>query len=172
MGKTDDMSSNVLSGEDSTKKPHKRRLRGFNLFAVIVFIVAMGFLGFKIINRKLVVQSGCGGQATSPIYDKAATLMAPNKINELKAYSEEITKKQGYESDANCIYPVLYYHLSIGDVPGAKTEYEKFKKAYVPQMKLAAAYKNAAGTLNDVDSQMKRLDNTQEEFNRNRTFSE
>lgn len=171
MGKTDNMSSNVLSGEDSTKIPHKRRLRGFNLFAVIVFVVAMGFLGFKIINRKLVVRSGCGGQATSPIYDKAATLMTPKKLNELKVYTEEITSKQGYENDANCIYPVLYYHLSIGDVPVAKTEYEKFKKAYSVQIKLASAYKNAAGTLNDVDSQMKRLDDTQAEFDSNRTYS-
>lgn len=172
MGKTEDTSVNETQAVGAHKKSHKRRLRGFNLFSVIVFVAAMGFLGYKILDRKLIVQSGCSGQATSPIYDKAATLMTPQKLNELKNYTDEISKIKGHESDANCIYPVLYYHLSIGDIPGAKTEYEKLKNAYDVQIKLASVYNNAAATLTDVDSQMKRLDDTQTEFNRNRTFSE
>lgn len=148
-----------------------KKLNPKRLLIIVLVVVAMVF-GVLKLNHVLLVRGGCAGEPSSPVYTKAATLMTPSKLNDLKQYTDEIVKKRGYVNDPNCIYPVLYYHLSVGDVPGATTEYEKLKKVYKNKTMLSVAYKNSARSLNDVTMQMERLKKTQEEIFRNRTFSE
>ena len=154
MGKTDDMSSNVLSGEDSIKKPHKHRLRGFNLFAVIVFVVAMGFLGFKIINRKLAVQSGCGGQATSPLYDSAVKEMDPKRMQQLKVVVDTIQKTKGYEDDINCLYPVATYYFYKEQTVDARKIIEKMDVQISQSQKIAKVYSDRSFTVQSLKNQV------------------
>ena len=152
MGKTDDTSVSEAQAGGNHKKSHKLRLRGFNLFSVIVFIVAMSFLGFKIIDRKQTAKSGCGGQATSPIYDKAATLLEPSKTKELKILVDEIKTKNNYDKDPNCLLPITLYYMNIEDEVSADKYISLIERVYSPTGKFASAYQPRIKNLDDLKS--------------------
>ncbi|MEI6481458.1 MAG: hypothetical protein WCO19_04095 [Candidatus Saccharibacteria bacterium] len=170
MGKSDDTSVSEAQAGGKHKKLHKLRLHGFNLFSVIVFIVAMGFLGFKIIHRKQTVQSDCGGQATSPLYEEAAKNLNVTTIKKLKVTVDKIAATKGYLEDANCLYPILYYHLANSDAPNAKATFAQLKKAYNPKIKMAKSYAGYAKSITDIEDQMKQFDKGLEQLKSNRTF--
>lgn len=164
--------------EDGAGKQKKSSLlhlfsRLNNKFVLSAVIVAgVGIVGYLKLNQALLVRGGCAGKSTSPVYEKAATLMTPQKLNDLKVYTDEISKKKGYINDPNCIYPVLYYHLSVVDVKASKSDYEKLRSAYDPSRKFSTAYSKSARSITDVDQQMEQLSKAADEFDRNRTFSQ
>lgn len=84
-------------------------------------------------NNEPIESVGVCSVEGSEMFEKALSAYNPYDEADIATKAplvEEITQTEGYENDANCLYPVTMYYVTTGDPENAKKYAEKLKQVY------------------------------------------
>jgi len=145
------------------RKPMFSRLKKVLIFGVVVVAIA-GLTMFLIRSRQnrpsqqaVRPVQVCSGPAEITLLNEAEASIQSDDILKLKQTNSKIQKLQGYEQDANCLYPVVIYYINISDAVNSRLYLNMLVKAYDPVKGFSPAL-GAARTLDRLKSNVKFLE--------------
>lgn len=115
---------------------------------ILIPILILGLIAFIVIIQKNTSASQCQGNGSSKIYEEAAVAFESGKgLGDQKQVVDKILNNRGYNSDINCIYPLMMYSKSVNDIDATKKYYGAFNELAKKGGKLYEGYKT---TINDA----------------------
>jgi hypothetical protein len=145
----------------------------FWIITVIIIVVIAGLIVWhKKSSNKTTSHANtelCNKSENSPIYSQAASVLDQSKIKDLAKVVDKIKSQRNYQSDPNCLYPVVVYYSYNYDYQNAKKYYDMLQKVYDSKKgfaKVYDAYYNMHALKSIVDHIKKSQSETEAQFNR------
>jgi hypothetical protein len=130
----------------------------------IVAGVAWGFMQLRD-NKSAVCTSGENGLAT-----QAAAVLNPDTVNELGDVVKKIQSTKNYESDPNCLFPVVQYYVYVTDQPSAQDSFNKLQAVYSDGVGYDAVYAGKTLTMDQIKAQIDSLTIINDQIKANTKF--
>lgn len=140
--------SNVVVGTQSAS--HKKLYIIIACVVVVLLLVVAGTVIYT--NRKQSVSGVCSNNQA--LIDTAAAALDPSKIPELAQVVSKIQSISGYESDPNCLYPIVEYYVYTNDASAAKSSLTQLEAVYDPQVGLAPQYSLGFTSIDNLKQQI------------------
>jgi hypothetical protein len=134
--------------------PGWKRLFGGRLSFVIPLILLLvlfglvGWFSYQQLKKRTTAANEpvCSVNEGAVLRDEAAANLKSSKVKELGSVVERIKQVKGFESDPNCLYPIIRYYLYLSDAKNAQQFYDKLAAVYDEKTGLAPEY-NTTDTL-------------------------
>lgn len=140
--------SNVVVGEQPPS--HKKLYTIIGCVVVVLFLFAAVTVIYT--NRKQTVSGVCSRDQA--LIDAAATALDPSKIPELAQVVSKIQSISGYESDPNCLYPIVEYYVYTNDATAAKSSLIQLEAVFDSQVGLAPQYSSVFVSIDNLKQQI------------------
>jgi cell division protein FtsB len=153
------------SKKDSIKKvvtiPFRSR-RNFLITSLLTALVLLGVASLFLKNGnqestekpKVEAVTLCQDKSDNDLFQQSTSLIAANKLAQLKPYVEEIQRQKQYKSDPNCLYIVTVYYIGIGDAERAKEHTERLN---VLNASVSKSLTNGGGRVEDIQTRTQTL---------------
>lgn len=160
------------TGSEGSASANKRRRlpKWLRLTIVIVLIVgiaggaAWGFMQLR--NKKTsVCTGGENGLAT-----QAAAVLNPDTVNELGEVVKNIQGTKNYETDPNCLFPVVQYYIYTSNQQAAQDSFNKLQAVYGDSTGFDAVYAGKILTMDQIKAQIESLTTINEQIKANTKF--
>lgn len=113
-----------LSSDDNDVKDHRKRNTAIIIICIVVFLAALGFVAYGVLN-------GFGGIASKPTTAPASTATETTKQPETKPSTAAVTTQPSTAEPTNTILSVVGYGYSYGkellEQAGFKTEISEYR---------------------------------------------
>ena len=110
------------------------RKRRLPILLVVVGILILISLGIFIAARHFAKDSSDGAvyktDTCKDMYGEISTALNERDYAKQKVVTEKIEATTGFENDQNCLYPVVDYYTSVGDINKSKAYFGKMETAY------------------------------------------
>lgn len=120
-----------------TTKPHRLNKKSIRYVLIaLVAAVLMGITGMYIKDNFVAKKetSLCSDRSNGSILYKANVIFKENTETvtkeQLDTLVQGIKEIQGYDQDANCLYPIMFGYILDNNFKTAKEEYDEFAKVY------------------------------------------
>jgi hypothetical protein len=117
------------------KKIIRQRISNKKTVAIGLTLIAIAVAGIiaVIANRETkpaVTTRGC----SSSLNRQAATVLSPDRLEQLDSIVDKVVKLPGYEQDPNCVYIVLTFYINASDAANSRHYLSKLEKVYNPRV--------------------------------------
>lgn len=87
--------------------------------------------------------SQCRMRPEGPLYQEATVLIDESLITDKsRAVAAKIEKDKGYNTDVNCLYPLISYYIVSNDTEKVEKLFKSFGRAYGDDRSVNKMYKN------------------------------
>lgn len=153
---------------NTTKK--KRPYIKYILLIVVLGLVGVGIQAVR--DREARISKNiCNGRDNNAFYTSVAPKLYSRRYRELSADVVKVKLTKDYQKDANCLYVLVYYYVSVSDAVNAKDNYSKLEKVYNSKKGFAKPLASRAGSLEDVKKEVAKVDQSREQFDKNKVFT-
>jgi hypothetical protein len=123
------------SGKAAGKKATRHRMPNKKTAAIGLILIAIVVSGVIVVaaNRETKPAVNIRG-CSSSLNRQAATVLLPERLEQLDQIVDKIVKLPGYEQDPNCLYIVLTFHINASDAAGSQHYLSKLEKVYNPRV--------------------------------------
>lgn len=109
--------------------PNKKALAiGLGLIAIVIAGIIAVTTSREV--KPAVTTRGC----SSSLNRQAATVLAPERLEQLDPIVDKIVKIPGYEKDANCLYIVLAFYINSSNASNSQRYLSKLERVYNPKV--------------------------------------
>lgn len=114
----------------------------------------------KPVAGKVVANYSCSTKLQTNLKQAAGLIdfnLSPDKTAQLQKIVDKIKKTDKYTLDPNCLYPMVFYYIKIGDPANAQTNLDLLKRVYNPPKDYSAAIGYPVYSVKVLESDIKFL---------------
>lgn len=126
------------------------------LGTVLILVIGFIILFFTKTNNKLPLNDVCT-KYNSGLLNQAQASIADNNYPQLLKVVNRIKSLPGYTKDPNCLYPLVYYYVNIGDVKNSNISLAYLEKVYKPKQGFSKLFTNPL-TIKQLNADVSSLD--------------
>lgn len=109
----------------------------FFLVSLVVIFLILGLWSWYAFTHRpskktsqSVAKNICGTPANLPVLESAAANLDPANVAQLQPFAMQIQNIPFYQTDPNCLYPIVTYYINLGDAKNARANLTQLTLVY------------------------------------------